>query len=329
MITLAAPPSVGKRVTVVTVIANPDDRAPGRPPAAPRTALPAAPALLDTTQLRTFLTVAQSLSFTAAAQRLGSSQSTVSQHVRKLEAAVGRALLERDTHSVSLTADGTAMVGFAREILDSNERAVDYFAGPSLRGRVRLGASEDFAHSVLPDILRRFRASHPLVDLELTVGLSGVLHRALAARRLDLVLAKRKAGETHGTLVSRDAMAWIAAPDVALDPHEPVPLILCPEPSISRELAIRALERAGRSWRIACTAGSFSGLHSAARAGLGVTAHTRSLIPQGLAELPRRAGLPALGEIEFVLLSRGRAESGPGAALARAILADRTAPTAG
>lgn len=286
------------------------------------------PALLDTTQLRTFLTVAQTLSFTAAAQRLGASQSTVSQHVRKLEAAVGRALLERDTHSVTLTADGGAMVGFAREILERNERAVNYFAGPALRGRVRLGASEDFAYSRLPEILRSFRATHPLVELELTVGLSGVLHEALEARQLDLVMAKRKTGETHGTLVSRDAMAWIAAPDVRVstDPSEPVPLIACPEPSISRELAIRALERAGRAWRSACTAGSFSGLHTAVRAGLGVTAHTRSLIPPGLVELPGTAGLPALGEIEFVLLARGRGETGPGAALARAILASEARP---
>jgi DNA-binding transcriptional LysR family regulator len=305
---------VGKRDTLVTVIAKSDGTQ-------------AAP-LLDTTQLRTFLTVAQTLSFTASAQRLGTSQSTVSQHVQKLEAAVGRALLERDTHSVTLTADGTAMVGFARDILDTNERAVDYFAGPALRGRVRLGASEDFAYSRLPDILRAFRATHPLVELELTVGLSGVLHRALEARQLDLVMAKRKSGETHGTLVSRDAMAWIAAPDVRLspDPAEPVPLIACPEPSISRELAIRALERAGRSWRIACTASSFSGLHTAARAGLGVTAHTRSLMPGGLVELPHDSGLPPLGEIEFVLLARGRGASGPGAALQQAILASEAQP---
>ena len=105
-----------------------------------------AAALLDTTHLRTFPTVAQTLSFTAAAQRLCASQSTVSKHVRKLEEAVGRALLERDTHSVTLTADGGAMVGFAREILDSNERAVDYFAGlvelPADSGLPRLGEIE-------------------------------------------------------------------------------------------------------------------------------------------------------------------------------------------
>jgi DNA-binding transcriptional LysR family regulator len=303
---------------VVTVIAIPDNRAADQPGA-----------LLDATHLRTFLAVAETSSFTAAAQRLGTSQSTVSQHVRKLESAVGRTLLERDTHSVTLTADGGAMVGFAREILDSTERAVHYFSGPALRGRVRLGVAEDFAQSRLPDLLRTFRAAHPLVELELTVGLSGLLHRAMEARRLDLVLAKRKTGETHGTLVSRDTMAWIAAPDVAVRADEPVPLIVCPEPSISRELAIGALDRAGRAWRITCTAGSFSGLHAAARAGLGITAHTRSLIPDGLAELPRGAGLPALGEVEFVLLARGRGGSGPGAALARALLAARTQPGGG
>ena len=59
---------------MITVIAKPDSTA---------------AALLDTTHLRTFLTVAQTLSFTAAAQRLGASQSTVSQHVRKLEESMG------------------------------------------------------------------------------------------------------------------------------------------------------------------------------------------------------------------------------------------------
>jgi DNA-binding transcriptional LysR family regulator len=70
----------------------------------------------DPDQLRTFLAVAQSLSFTQAAERLGIRQPTVSQHVRKLELAVGRPLFVRDTRTVTLTADGEAMAGFARTI---------------------------------------------------------------------------------------------------------------------------------------------------------------------------------------------------------------------
>ena len=57
----------------------------------------------DPVLLRTFLTVATGLSFTRAAEQLGLSQPTVSQHVRRLEEACRRQLLRRDTRSVALT----------------------------------------------------------------------------------------------------------------------------------------------------------------------------------------------------------------------------------
>src|SRR5881397_1712910 len=79
--------------------------------------------MYDPSQLRTFLAVAQTLSFTQAARRLGLRQSTVSQHVRSLEDAAGRQLFSRDTHSVELTEDGEAMLGFARRILEVHEQA--------------------------------------------------------------------------------------------------------------------------------------------------------------------------------------------------------------
>ena len=60
--------------------------------------------------MRTFVAVAQSLSFTRAGETLGLRQPTVSQHVRRLEDAVGRPLCVRDTRSVALTSDGEAPV---------------------------------------------------------------------------------------------------------------------------------------------------------------------------------------------------------------------------
>ena len=137
--------------------------------------------MYDPTHLRTFLAVAQTLSFTQAAHRLGLRQSTVSQHVRRLEDATGRTLFARDTHSVDLTEDGEAMLGFARTILAAHERAAAFFTGTRLRGKLRFGASEDFVLTRLPEILSSFRHDHPEVDLELTVELSGILHEQLAA----------------------------------------------------------------------------------------------------------------------------------------------------
>ena len=225
--------------------------------------------MLDPVLLQTFLAVAQTRSFTQAAERLGLRQSTVSQHIRKLEEEAGRRLLTRDTHSVRVTADGEAMVEFARAILAANERAQRYFAGSQLRGRLRFGTSEDFVASRLPEVLREFVRTHPLVEFELTVGLSGELNEKLARGELDLVCGKRRRGAEHGRLVSRDRLVWVSGDLPSLDQSVPVPLILYSPPSITREIALAALERSGRPWRVVCTSGSLSGLRTAALAGLG------------------------------------------------------------
>jgi DNA-binding transcriptional LysR family regulator len=275
--------------------------------------------MLDPILLRTFLAVAQTRSFTQAAERLGLRQSTVSQHVRKLEAEARRRLFVRDTHSVATTPDGEAMIEFARSILEANDRAARYFAGSQLRGRLRFGAGEDFVASRLPELLRDFVRTHPLVDLELTVGLSGELNEKLARGELDLVCGKRRPGDDRGRVVWRDRLAWVGAEGCRFDPTEPVPLILYSPPSISREIALAALEREGRSWRIVCTSGSLSGLQAAAVAGLGLTVVPRSFIPPRLVEVS--AALPDLGDVEFVLLAPGKGARGPAAELAETILA--------
>jgi DNA-binding transcriptional LysR family regulator len=279
--------------------------------------------VFDPVQLRTFLAVAQTLSFTRAAERLGLRQSTVSQHVRRLEDASGCRLFARDTHGVDLTEDGEAMLGFARTILQANERAAGFFAGTRLRGRLRVGVSEDFVLTRLPDILAGFRRAHPEVDLELTVELSGTLAEQLNAGRLDLCLAKRHGPDGPGQLVWRDKLVWIGGEGMRLDPHRPVPLIAYPAPGITRARALDVLERHGRAWRLACTSGSLSGLVAAARAGLGVMAHAQGLIPAGLVRLPAGSGLPDLGSVDIVVLhGRARPQAQEAAdALAHAILA--------
>ena len=131
----------------------------------------------DPDQLRTFLAVARTLSFTRAAADLGVRQSTVSQQIRKLELAVGRNLFLRDTRTVRLTADGETLTGFARSILAAHEEAVGYFSGSTVSGRLRVGVTDDLALTSLPTILREFRQLYPRVDLALTVDQSLTLER--------------------------------------------------------------------------------------------------------------------------------------------------------
>lgn len=231
------------------------------------------------------------------------------------------ALLSRDTHRVALTAEGEALIAIARSMLELNEDAFRSIGAAVPRGRVRFGVSEDFALSRLPDLLRRFRAGHPAIDLELTVGLSVHLHRQLRSRELDLVLAKRSADVGQARLVFGDRLVWVGAPDLRLERGAPVPLIAYPPPSVTRERAVQALEQSSRSYHMACTSGSLSGLRAAALAGLGVLPFSRSLIPDGLVEVGRR-DLPRLGDTEFVLVTRTSTVPAATQAVIDAVLAD-------
>lgn len=272
----------------------------------------------DPVLLRSFVSVLEEGSFSRAAGKLGLGQPTVSHHLRKLEAAAGRRLLHRDTHSLTPTADGNAMLDFARRILAIDARARRYFDGARTRERLRFGASEDFVLSGLPNLLRDFVREHPQVDVELTVGLSENLYEALDHGALDLIFCKRREGDGRGRSVLRDAVVWVGA-GPAPSPDEPVPLVLYPPPSVTREIAIEALEGAGRAWRIASTSGSLSGLCAAVYAGLGVMPHSRRLMPSGLFEVPAVSHLPELGEIEFVAVGSSRILRGAAAALAEVL----------
>jgi DNA-binding transcriptional LysR family regulator len=262
--------------------------------------------LVDPVLLRTFVAVAERKSFTAAARELHLSQSTVSQHVARLERSLQRHLFARDTHAVALTPDGDALLPLAHDALHANRRIDAFLSGSELRGHLRFGASEDFALSALPDVLAEFADQHSSVDLELTVGLSGVLYEKYDAGELDLIFVKRRAGDERGRTAWEEEVVWMGRPGIRPDPAAPLPLVLFPPPSITRALAIDALERAGRSWRVACTSGSLSGLRAAALAGLGLAPHSARLIPPGLVPLAASRHLPKLGRIEFVVVGPGR-----------------------
>ncbi len=281
-----------------------------------------APTMYDPAQLQTFLAVAQTRSFTQAAARLGIRQPTVSQHVRKLEEAAGRVLVHRDTHSVSMTADGEAMIGFARSILAAHEQAANYFSGERPHGRLRIGMSDDLALTRLPQILRDFRRDHPLVDLDLSIDQSGSLHRRLENDRLDVFVGKRPRGEPRGQLVKRDRMVWVGTASTRLDPSKPLPLVVYPNPSLSRTAMENALQRANTAYRPACVCRGVNGLIAAVAAGIGISALASSLVPVQLTPLGPQHRLPELGYIDLVLLTNPRSEGRPASkALAAAVLA--------
>ncbi len=118
---------------------------------------------IDTSLLRTFLTLADSRSFSRTGDRIGRSQSAVSGQIRRLEDTLGTALLTRDTRNVALTAAGERLLPHARAMVSAADAMLDRFRAPDIAGEVRFGSPEDFASAYLPDILGVFAKAHPQV----------------------------------------------------------------------------------------------------------------------------------------------------------------------
>jgi DNA-binding transcriptional LysR family regulator len=268
-------------------------------------------ATFDPQLLATLLAVEQTGSFTRAAARLGIQQPTVSQHIRRLENEVGRILVLRDTHSVSFTADGEAMIGFARNIIAACDQAANYFNAERPRGRLRIGIADDLALTRLPQILRDFRRDNPLVDFDLRVDQSGPLHQRLESDKLDVFIGKRPSGEQRGQLVRREHLVWVGTPTTRLDLTRPLPLVVYAAPSMTRDEMRRALNAAGLPFRSACVCRGVNGLIGAVAAGIGISALASSLVPAQLTRLGPGHKLPELGTIDLVLLTSSRADERP------------------
>jgi DNA-binding transcriptional LysR family regulator len=256
---------------------------------------------LPTELLRSFVAVSQMESFTAASEHLCLSQSTISQHIRRLEDLIGVPLFERDTRNVRLSRQGESLHRYAVRILELMDEAMTSVCGPPLNGTVRLGLPEDFASSqMLTTALASFLQRNPDVNLEICTGLSGELFRELDEDKHDLVFAKRLSGSRRGYLVKSEPLYWCAGAKATLRGTESVlPVAVHPAPSVTRDRIFESLKSVGRSYRVTVVSSSVMVIQSAVMAGLGIGAFTGYAIPEGLVRI--QDGLPELGMLDYVI----------------------------
>ncbi len=123
---------------------------------------------MDLRHLRSFIAVAEELSFRRAAERMRLSQPPLSRQIRALEEELGVRLLERDRRKrVSLTDAGHAFLTDARRTIASAEEGLQHAreAGLGSRGRLNLANIAALSTRVVPPLLTAFRAEYPLVEV--------------------------------------------------------------------------------------------------------------------------------------------------------------------
>ncbi len=260
------------------------------------------PRNLDIGVLRTFLLIAEGHGFAQAAARVGRSPSAVSLQVQKLEEELGTRLFRRNNREVALTLAGERLLGFARRLVSLNDEATLAFRPGTAPGRpLRLGTTQDFAETTLPELLRRFGLEHPEAELTLRVDRSAALVEAVRDGGLDLAVAIRRDDPLAQGVLLETPMLWVGREGDRHPADRPLPLVLFEPPCSFRAAALESLARAGRPHRVAFTSPSLSGLRSAVLAGLGLTVRTKALLGPGLADLGPTLALPPLPRVEFSL----------------------------
>ncbi|GGF76375.1 LysR family transcriptional regulator [Azorhizobium oxalatiphilum] len=259
--------------------------------------------MLDLDLLHAFVSVVDAGGFTRAGERVHRTQSTVSQQIRRLEAATGRPLFARTGRQVQLTEDGERLLGYARRILALSAEAKAAMAREAPAVVLRLGMPDDVAVAALTRTVAAFATAHPDVRLAVRCGLSLDLAAGLERGDLDVALMKREPGRSGARASWREDLVWVAAASAA-PPDDPVPLVAFPHGCLYRNRAIDTLERAGRPWRIAYECPNLVGIQAAVDGGLGVALlEKRALLP-GQRVLGPESGLPHVPASELALCLR-------------------------
>lgn len=263
--------------------------------------------MLDTDQLRSFLAIVDSGSFTRASGRVNRTQSAVSMQIKRLEETLGRPLFVKQGRGVRLSQDGETLVEFAREILRLEAGAFSAISNKALAGRVSLGMPDDYADWLVADIVKQFARHHPLVELSIVCDASLALYERVASRELEIAVVTACSAAPKTTMtepLARRALRWVVGKRSAPAPdRRPLPLALGGPTCSWRRTATDALDAAAIDWRLALVSQSHAAIMPLIESGLAVTVMPACTMRGDVCELSEEAGLPALPPVTIGMIT--------------------------
>jgi DNA-binding transcriptional LysR family regulator len=275
--------------------------------------------MLDTDQLRSFLAIVDTGSFTRASERVNKTQSAVSMHVRRLEEQLGCALFVKHGRGARLTSEGEQLIDYARRIMQAEAGAMAALSRKGLKGAVRFGMPDDYAEMYLADILTCFNHHHPLVEIAVSCENSIELAELVRGGALELALLTDHDGLAGFELIREEPLRWAAGTRFKAAPGEPIPLALGSSACIWRRVADEALEGRRDRVRSLFVSKNYTAIGSIVRAGLAATVLPAGMIGEGLRTLGAAEGLPGLPLTRMGLIHAAGTPSEEARALADAV----------
>ena len=276
--------------------------------------------LLDIDQLRTFIAIAETGSFTKAAEVVNKTQSAVSMQMKRLEERIERPIFARDGRASKLTEDGSRLLDYARRLVKLNVETISAFSEAALSGRVRLGVPDDYADRYLPEIMARFSRAYPSVELTVLCEPSVDLLERIDGNEIDLAIVTNCESKRTAETFRRERLLWVTSNRHSTHLEERLPLALG-RPSCSwRRTAIERLESVGRPYRVLYSSSNAGAVAAAVLSGLAVSVLAESGLRPGMRVLTAAEGFPELPSCRVGLVRNAHDSSSLADALAEHIV---------
>ncbi len=275
--------------------------------------------MLDTDQLRSFLAIVDTGSFTRAGERVNKTQSAVSMHIRRLEEQLGCALFVKQGRTARLTGEGEKLIEYARRMIHVEAGAMAALSRRGLKGSVRLGIPDDYAEAFLADILTFFNRRHPLVQVSVICENSVELSTQVHAGAIEIALVTDFGSLQGFELILEEPMVWVASKRFQAREGAPIPLALGSPSCIWRKMTEAALREYPGATHGLFFSKNYTAIGTVVRAGLAATVLPLSMVGGDLRVLGESEGLPSLSTTRMGLIHAPGRASEEANALAEAV----------
>lgn len=175
--------------------------------------------MIDFKQIEAFIWAAELGGFSAAAEKLNTTQPAISQRIASFEQQLSTRVFDRSARGIKLTDKGQELLSHAQRMLDlRNEMLRVAQSAAIFRGTFHLGVTETLVHTWLPLLVEQLHIQHPALIIEIHVDTSQVLREKLINYQLDLVflVGENIDAKTESLSVGEYPLAWVASPKLKL-----------------------------------------------------------------------------------------------------------------
>ena len=263
---------------------------------------------MDMTALRSFVAVADTGGVTRAAGLLNLTQSAVSMQLKRLEDALDLNLFERAHRSVSLTASGEQLLGYARKMLMLNDEALGRLTAQEFEGEITLGVPHDIVYPAIPQVLRRLHDLYPRIRVQLLSSFTRALKAQYARGEVDVILTTEDHCDAGGQILCEKPLIWLGAPGGQAWRQRPLRLAF-EKNCIFRKGAIEALDAAGIAWEMGVESNSSRTIDASVSADLAVHVMIEGSEPDYAERIAHNGTLPEVGVTKINIYARNPEKS--------------------